>query len=193
MIYYFLFLLCIPLFIIYFFICFTIPVIKIGKVTNKGNIKLHIYKDTIHSDYVFESEYTQDIFPTQEKFTKIGWGDRKIFLETQSWDKLKLKDFLFAFFGLNHTVLRVDFLQEIPSRCRLLYIDDQQLRVIKEHIRSSFENKIIQKKSDYYQYGIFYESKLNYNCITNCNNWTNLGLRRAKLSNRLWCPLTFWI
>lgn len=44
-----------------------------------------------------------------------------------------------------------------------------------------------------HQGGVFYESGLRYNCLTNCNNWVNLGLRKAGLTNRVWAPLSFWI
>ena len=40
---------------------------------------------------------------------------------------------------------------------------------------------------------ILNKSNLKYNCITNCNNWINTGLRLAKISNKIWCPLTFWL
>ena len=132
------------------------------------------------------------MFETQKKYIKVGWGDRKIFLETQSWTNLKIKDFLFAFFGLNSTTLRIEHLEELPS-CKIININQNQLNVIKNHIKKSHNGKLIKKKKEYYQNGDFYESNLNYNCITNCNNWVNVGLRLSKISNRIWCPITYWI
>lgn len=192
MIYFFLFLYYLPLFLIYFFLCFIVPIIKIGKIKKGKEIKIYIYKDFIHSDFIIESDLVKDLFPKNKKYIKIGWGDRKIFLETQSWKNLKIKDFLYAFFGLNQTVLRIEQFDELPI-CKTIEIDQHQLETIKEHIRKSHNNKIIDKKENYYQNGDFYESNLKYNCINTCNNWINTGLRKAKISNRIWCPLSYWV
>lgn len=192
-IYYILFIFCLPLFLIYFLSCFIFPLIKFGKIKTGGGISIYIIKDSIHADYLIDSCLVREIFPTDKKFTKIGWGDRKIFLETKSWGQLKIKDFLYAFFGLNEAVVRVEFLEEKPKKFRKIIINECQLKIIKEHIIQSFKNEIIEKKPEYYQMGDFYKSNLNYNCITNCNNWVNLGLKKSKISNRLWCPISFWL
>lgn len=187
-----LFLFCSPLFIVYFIFCYTIPAIKIGEIKRGKGLEIYIYKDSIHSDFIFDSSLIQDLFPSKNKYTKVGWGDRKIFLETPRWSKLKMKNLLFAFFGLNSTTLRVDYLEELPF-CKIIEIDENQLQIIKNYIKESNNGKIIEKKEDYYPYGDYYESDLNYNCITNCNNWLNTALRKAKISNRVWCPITYWV
>lgn len=189
----FLFLYYLPLFFFYLILCFTIPMIRIGYLKQKKGKKLYIYKDLIHSDYIFEANDLKDMFEPKKKYIKVGWGDRKIFLETQKWEKLKLLDFMMAFFGLNKTVLRVEFLEELPKNIREINIDELQLEVLKIHIKDSNNGKLIKKEKTYYQNGDYYESNLKYNCIKTCNNWTNLGLRLAQLSNRIWCPITFWI
>jgi uncharacterized protein (TIGR02117 family) len=191
--YYFIFLISFPLFFLYFFSCFIFPIIKFGKIKTGGKIKVYICKDAIHSDYVFCSKLFKDTFLPKKKFIKIGWGDRKIFLETKSWKNLKIKDLLFAFFGLNETVLRVDFLENIPEGSKFIDIELNQFNIIKKHIIDSFENKIIEKSPNFYEFGDFYKSNLKYNCVTNCNNWVNKGLFKAKASNRLWCPLSIYL
>lgn len=172
--------------------CFLFPIIKYGDVENNKGLNIYIYKDAIHSDYIFESDLVKNIFPTNKKYIKIGWGDRKIFLETQSWKQLKIKDFLKAFFGLNQTVLRIEHLEQLP-KCKSIELNRNQLEVIILHIKNSYNNKLIQKQKEYYQNGDYYESNLQYNFVNTCNNWINQGLRKAKISNRIWCPITFWI
>jgi uncharacterized protein (TIGR02117 family) len=167
--------------------------IKIGKIKIGGRVKLYIVKDNIHSDYIFESILFKDIFKTKKRFIKIGWGDRKMFLETKTWNDLKIKDFLFAFFGLNESVIKVEFLETIPKNIKTIKINEEQLDLIKIHIIESFENKLIKKKPGCVENGDFYKSNLQYNCITNCNNWINQGLIKAKVSNRLWCPLSLYL
>lgn len=182
-----------PIFFIYLILCFIIPIVKIGKVIEGKGKKLYIFKDPIHSDYIFESRDLEDIFEVKDKFIKVGWGDRKIFLETQKWSDLKIIDFICAFFGLNKTVLRTQFLDKLPEGIKEFDIDERQLKIIKIHICESFNYKLINKRKSDYQLGDYYESNLRYNCIKNCNNWVNYGLYLARVTNRIWCPLSFWI
>jgi uncharacterized protein (TIGR02117 family) len=145
----------------------------------------------IHSDYLFSAD-ALDEFKGNGKYLKVGWGDRRIFLETKTWKHLKSEDFLRAFFGLNPTVLRVEFLDEVPNGAKKIEMTTDQLEVLKNHVRESFHGEPIKRKPEDYQGGIFYESNLTYNCITNCNNWINRGLLRSGLTNRIWSPLSFW-
>lgn len=187
------FLYCLPLFLIYFALCLIVPLVRLGEIKKGKGKKLYICKDLIHSDYIFESKDLKDLFEPQKKFIKVGWGDRKIFLETKTWSDLKLVDFIFAFFGLNKTVLRTEYLDQLPNNHKEIDIDERQLSVLIVHISESFNRVLIVKKESDYQYGDYYESSLRYNCIKNCNNWTNYGLYMARITNRIWCPLSFWI
>jgi uncharacterized protein (TIGR02117 family) len=190
--YYFLLILMLPVFIIYLILAFTLPVVRFGKVKRGGTIRCRLYKDAVHSDYIFESDLWAGIFKPKGKFVKIGWGDRKIFLETRSWGELKPENLIKAFLGLNKTTLRVDFMDSTED---LYFIDMtfEQFEKIVAHVKKSTNMVPVEKLPEYYQQGDFYESDLSYNCLTNCNNWVNLGLRSAGISNRLWCPLTLWL
>jgi hypothetical protein len=182
-----------PIFVIYILICFLSLFLKFGEVKLGKGEKLYIVRDLIHADYVFDAKSIKELFYTDKKFVKVGWGDRKIFLETNKWSELKLIDFLTAFFGLNKTVLRVEYLDSLPKEFKEIDIDQRQLSVLKVHILNSYYGNQIEKKPNYYQKGEYYKSRLKYNCITNCNNWVNYGLYMARVTNRIWCPFSFWI
>lgn len=187
-------LLSFPLFLIYLFLCLFLPIIKFGKKSKvKNGKKFYIIKDGIHSDYLFFSNSLRKIFKTNKKYIVIGWGDRKIFLETKKWSDLKAEDFLRAFYGLNETVLRIEFLDNIPKNKKIKEFETKNFNNLVKHIKDSFVNEKIKKKRSYYQKGEFYKSNLKYNCFTNCNNWINLGLRKCYVSNRIWAPMSFWI
>lgn len=186
-----LFALCIPIFIVYVILCFIVPMIRIGKIRSGKGTKIWIAKDAIHSDYIFDSELWRDVFSPRGKYIKIGWGDRKIFLETKEWKELKIDDFIGAFWGLNGTVLRVDFTEVHPHE--EFEVGPDQFNILKNHVLDSFKGEPIVKRPEYYQKGDFYESDLKYNCIETCNNWVNRGLVKAQISNRIWCPLSFWL
>ncbi len=191
--YIFLFFLLIPFFLIYFFICLTIPLIKFGKIKKNKGIVFFVRKDIIHADYVFPVNLWEEL-ETEKKYAAIGWGERSMFLETQKWSEVKLNNLIKAFFGINKTVVRIEFLDDIPKNNKKFECNSEQFETIKKHILQSFDlNKLILKKKSDYQIGSYYESELNYNLILTCNNWINLGLKKCKLSNRFWCPLSFWI
>ena len=188
------FIILLPIFIPYLLLSFIIPLFKFGKIKKGKGVKMYISKDLIHSDYIFNSKHITELFPhTKEKYIKVGWGDKKIFLETQNWNDLKLNHVTSAFFGLNKTVLRIEGLNKLPNKYKKIEINHQQLEILKKHIKNSHNGKLIKKKKEHYQFGDYYESNLQYNCITNCNNWVNYGLRLAQISNRIWCPLSYWI
>lgn len=194
--YFIIFLVLSPIFLIYGAFCLVLPLVKFGKINKKtGKSKVFIIKDKIHSDYVFESKHWKNVFKTNKKYVSIGWGDRSIFLETQKWENLKIENFIKAFFGLNKTVLRIDFFDEFPKNKTLktFIVNKKQLNILKKHVIGSYNKQKIKKESWHYQIGDFYESNLTYNCITNCNNWINNGLRKCGLSNTIWCPLSFWV
>lgn len=183
--------LSLPLILLYLLLALLSPLLRFGGVRRGGDQKIYVVGDIIHSDYVFPSWVFPE-FPTDKKYVKVGWGDRRIFLETRTWGELRLGDFLRAFFGLNPTVLRVEHLDEVPVGAREYLVDSLQLEVLRGHISSSYFGPPIGRCPGDYQGGVFYESGLRYNCVTNCNNWVNLGLRRAELTNRVWAPFSWF-
>lgn len=186
-----LFVLSLPLILLYLLLALLSPLLRFGGVRRGGDRRIYVVGDLIHSDYVFPSEVFPE-FPTDKKYAKVGWGDRRIFLETRTWGELRLGDFLRAFFGLNPTVLRVEHLDEVPVGAREYLVGGEQLEVLRGHVRGSFSGSPIERRPADYQGGVFYESDLTYNCVTNCNNWVNLGLRRAGLTNRVWAPFSWF-
>lgn len=185
------FVLLLPLFIFYLVLCLLSPLVRFGGVRKGKGCVIYIVGDLVHSDYLFSS-YEFPEFGMHKRYVKVGWGDRRIFLETRTWGELKMEDFLRAFFGLNPTVLRVDFLDELPEGAKRLEVGRDQIEILKDHVRGSFRGVPIVRRSEDYQGGVFYESDLSYNCFTNCNNWVNKGLWLAEVTNRVWSPLSFW-
>jgi uncharacterized protein (TIGR02117 family) len=160
--------------------------------TKRGEGKtIWIVGDFIHSDYLFRSEDITE-FGAEKDYVKVGWGDRRIFLETRTWGELKLQDFLRAFFGLNSTVLRVEFLDSVPEGAKEVGMNTEQLNAVRNHVVRSFFGFPLKRRPEDYQGGVFYESDLRYNCVTNCNNWVNRGLYKAGTTNRIWRPLSLW-
>ena len=184
-----------PIFLIYIFACLLSPLLlRFGSVRRGRGVKMFVARDIIHADYLFKSELWGDVFGDFSAYVKIGWGDRKIFLETKTWSDLKPADVVRAFFGLNRTVMRVEFVDEIPDGSKEFEIDAWQFEQIKNHILRSRNSEVpIERCASDYQGGEFYTSDLNYNCVTNCNNWVNRGMLLAGVTNRLWCPISLFL
>jgi len=182
-----------PLFVAYFMLYSIARTFPVGEKKLGTGQDIHISSDLIHSDYVFKSEQIKSLFPTNKRFVKVGWGDRKIFLETKRWQDLKLLDFLGALFGMNETVLRVEYLNELPKNSKRIQMDDRQLEIVLIHIKESFFREKIENKPSYFPKGEYYKSNLRYSCIKNCNNWVNYGLYLGKVTNVVWCPFSFLI
>jgi len=184
-----------PLFVLYGVLCLISFFLRYPftlKSTN-GNIDLFVIKDAIHSDFMIESKHLN--ISTDMQYTMFGWGDKRIFLEIQSWNELKAIDFIKAFFGLNQTVVRIEHINETPKKKIKKYkINENQLNILKKYVDSSISDlQPIEKKKTDYQNGTYFKSNLKYNCINTCNNWVNLGLRKIGISNKIWCPLSLWI
>lgn len=182
-----------PLFLIYILAGIASPLIRFGCSRRGRGAKMFLAKDLIHADYVFESADWADLFEPRGRYIRVGWGDRRIFLETRTWGELKAKDFITAFFGLNPTVLRVEYLNDVPSGSKEMEVGAGQVEIIKSHVRRSFRGAPVGRRAEDYQGGEFYDSDLRYNCVTNCNNWVNRGMFLAGVTNRVWCPLSFWL
>jgi hypothetical protein len=180
--------------LIYAFACLLSPLLRFGRVRRGRGVKMFIARDAIHADYLFRSELWSEFFGDHGEYVKIGWGDRKIFLETKTWGDLKALDVVSAFFGFNKTVMRVEFVDQIPSGSKEFDIDEIQFEHIKRHILQSRNSDApLERSPSDYQGGDFYSSDLNYNCVTNCNNWVNRGMFLARVTNRLWCPISIFI
>jgi hypothetical protein len=165
---------------------------RFGRVEKGEGRTVWIVGDMVHSDYLFRSEDFPE-FGGGKDYVKVGWGDRRIFLETRTWGDLRLQDFLKAFFGLNPTVLRVESLEAVPGGAKGLEMGEEQFGAVRAHVMGSFFGPPIVRGPEDYQGGVFYESGLRYNCVTNCNNWVNWGLYRAGVTNRVWRPLSLWV
>jgi uncharacterized protein (TIGR02117 family) len=183
-----------PVFAFYLLLCALSPLLVRLKSKKKSDEEeIYIAKDPVHSDYIFRADQISSIFKTKSKFLKVGWGDRKIFLETKNWSSLKLEDFLRAFLGMNQSVLRVEQMNSLPDKLKTIRLSSKQLSGVLQHVESSFYGEPIEKLAGYYEKGDYYKSKLNYNCITNCNNWVNRGLFNVGATNKIWCPLSFLV
>lgn len=202
------FLAFVSLYLLAAWILAVIPVNSKFKNAPEG-IPVYIMSNGVHIDLClpFKSEKndwssfidTTAYEPPKEQFTHItfGWGDKGFFLDTPTWAELKFKTAFRAIFWLSESAMHVSLLEEAPSESDLVkcvYLNDRQYRALVDYVVSSFAllhghvDRV--DRESYYPHmnDSFYESVGRYNLFKTCNNWANLGLKKAGVKTAVWAP-----
>jgi len=136
--------------------------------------------------------------PNGVEYLSFGWGDKKFYLETPTWDDLRwgttLRALLWKTDGamhLTHYSRRSDDWTRVnlcPSQYEQLtsYIQ----RTFKENSKGAF---IKIPNAGYTDRDAFYEAKGHYSAFYTCNNWVNAGLKRAAVKTSIWSPFDFGV
>lgn len=135
----------------------------------------------------------------QYKYALIGWGNRRFYLETRTWDEFKISTALGALTGLGETVVHVDSLTELPrstTRCRRIRISENQYRVLCNSVASSFatgEDRTLPSipNAAYSKTDAFFAGTGAYHLFNTCNVWTGRNLQRAGIRTGWWTPFSF--
>ncbi|MFN8743202.1 MAG: DUF2459 domain-containing protein [Pirellula sp.] len=126
----------------------------------------------------------------------LGWGNRKFYLETQSWNDIKLSNVLFAFSGLGETTVHVDltsgFLFSMKrERQRLLRLSQSQFVSLCEHIDRTLKKDALGKPlpiecEPYGNADCFFEGVGSYHLFRTCNVWVGEGLKQSGVRVGFW-------
>lgn len=129
----------------------------------------------------------------------IGWGDRKFYLETPTWQDVKVRNVLSAFCGLDATAMHVEW-RDRPLRaspnCRALILTPAQYTQLCTFVSSSFRRDASGRgmRIDAPGYGAsdaFYEAEGRYSALRTCNTWTGDALAFGGVRVGVWTP-TSW-
>ncbi len=127
----------------------------------------------------------------------IGWGDKGFYLETPTWDELKVSTALKATVGASGSAMHVTYLQSPPSTKdeygKELHISKEQYMKMYRYIDQAFkkdeQGKDVQiPHPDYDIHDNYYEARGSYNLFKTCNVWTSNCLKTAGIQNGLWTP-----
>ena len=129
-------------------------------------------------------------------WVRFGWGERRFYLETPQWADLRFSVAAAALFWPTSTLMHVEFVWSRPEEsdyCRRLKVSEAQFKSIVEHIESFFarDAKGEPRRLDgrgYFDYDDFYEAVGSYHLLYTCNDWVNIGLRRAGIRAAAWSP-----
>ena len=164
------------------------------------NRSIYISYSQLHSDIIininaldkrWEEKLPSKVMQSQG-YLSFGWGDKEFYLNTPTWDDLKINSALKALFINSPSVVYVKhhhtigYFQDIKE----IKLSSKQLQKLENSIFKSFDFK----NKHYKGYGyddIFYSSPYQYNIFNTCNTWTGEQLREADVSVSYWTPFSY--
>ena len=183
-----------------------IPVNRDFKHADSNGVEILLINNGVHADLVVPLNHSS--FPLKQYLDKgkfivardsfdyaiIGWGSRKFYLETETWDDLRISTVGYALSGFDRTTVHVQLLSGIdwPSNAaRRIRIRPDQFAKLGEHIVSALrldkDGKGIPIAGAHYRNDdAFFEGLGNYNLFRTCNVWVGQGLRKAGVRVGVW-------
>ena len=130
-------------------------------------------------------------------YVALGYGHRKFYLETPTWDDLTAANALRAAFGAGPSLMHADhdFHPRAGPDQRPIVLSPDEYRRLVDFARASFrydaEGRTIPVLGrGYGGSDMFYEAVGPYNAVYTCNSWTGQALRAAGVKTGLWTPLS---
>ncbi len=128
------------------------------------------------------------------RYAIFGWGNRQFYMETETWDDLKISNVLYAFAGLGETVVHVDLCADLSwfsKNSRKIRLSSEQYKRLCEYLLSSFQTEaggelIPVPNRHYSNSDAFYEGTGHYHLFRTCNVWAGDGLAKAGVRVGYW-------
>ncbi len=197
----FLFLTLVPFFYVgvsYIFMIFSSK----GSITNSSKTqKIYILYNSMHSDIVFNLETSKvdwnRFLPQVVQGRKIGylafgWGDKETYLNTPTWDDLKLSTALKALFLNTPSLLHVAYYRDIDYyQTKEVVLTQKQFDSLEQILKREFSKVPYYEAKGFGRDDAFYSSNRVYNAINTCNTWSGDRLREANIGMSYWTPFSF--
>lgn len=174
-----------------------------NNIQNKRDRTIHILYSSMHSDIVIDlkkselpwREYLPKMLKSKDSgYISFGWGDQETYINTPTWDDLKISTALKALFINTPSLMHVTYHKSIHrfKHLKEVKITQEQHKKLEENILKSFGEKIKFYQKGYRNNDNFYNSKSNqYNIINTCNTWTGEILYDANISVSRWTPFAY--
>jgi len=131
--------------------------------------------------------------PDWVSWVAFGWGDREFYINTPTWDDLKLTTAFRALFVSTESAMHVVWLDRQRSNWVAVGLCDSQLNDMITFVQATFaegnEGHLLEiEMAGYTDYDRFYEAHGNFSCVQTCNNWVNRALKTAHAPAAVWSP-----
>jgi uncharacterized protein (TIGR02117 family) len=183
-----------------------IPVNRDFEHADLNGVEILLINNGVHADLVVPLNHAS--FPMMQylehgkfmvqrdtfEYAIIGWGSRKFYLETETWDDLRVSTVGYALSGFDRTTVHVQLLSGMGwpmDATRKIRIRPDQFAKLGEHIASSFRlandgKGIPIAGARYRNDDAFFEGQGNYNLFRTCNVWVGEGLKKAGVRVGVW-------
>ncbi len=197
----FLFLVFIPflyLLISYIFMLFPLK----GSLNNSQKVeKVYILYDSMHTDILLNlatsrvdwNRFCPEVVKgRKEGYLAFGWGDKETYLNTPTWDDLKLSTALKALFLNTPSLLHVGYYRDIGYyQVKEIALTKKQFKALEEGLKREFSKEPHYEAKGFGRDDAFYASKRVYSAINTCNTWSGDRLREANVCMSYWTPFSF--
>jgi len=190
------------LILLYIVIAFLLSVIPMNRNTSLESEKtetIYLLSNGIHLDFIFKREALETFqeeldIKSRHEYIAMGWGDEGFYLKTKTWDDLEFRTVFNALFMKSEAAMHLTRYQRLSEKAIKLEITKAQLEILIEHCISSFEKSSANQfmkipNAAYFNNDNFYKANGSYNCIKTCNEWVNIGLKKAGIKTSIWSPL----
>ena len=182
----------------------------------KDGITIWLTTNGVHAALILprqnqQMDWTPIFAPAHTKTGKLdpnwdtisfGWGDRKFFLETPTWNDLSASTAIYALSGLDHAVMHVDYDEaplDDPDTIALKLSPEAYARLV-AYILASVQTDAHGQPLwiEGHSYGpgdAFYGARGSYSLVRTCNQWVRDALAAAGTRVPLWSPFDkplFW-
>ena len=160
-------------------------------------VTLYVVSNAVHADIIVPRKhagvdwgeaFSFATFPgdvSSQTHVAIGWGDRGFFLETQTWDDLKLSVAAKALFLPSESCVHVSFTApEYYSNSKSETVSHEQYLSLVEFIKQTLAKQDDGQycQIDGYAYSTndaFFKADGQYHLLNTCNSWVGRGLKAA--------------
>jgi len=170
---------------------------KVTPSSLENNQTLYVLYNEMHTDIVFNlQDLNRSLFPEFKRkksgYLAFGWGDKETYLNTPTWDDLRLSTTLKALFINTPSLIHISYIQNIHRYrdIKVLKLTKRQKRSLKDKILNDIDFKG-EKHKGYGRDDFFYASNNSYNLVNTCNTWTGDRLRDANITMSYWTPFSW--
>lgn len=166
-------------------------------VPTENGIKLYIVSNAVHADVIVP--VSSSIIDWNESFSSFdfagdistathiafGWGDRGFFLETETWDDLKISTAANALLLPSKSCMHVSFTRpEYYRHPTEVSVSEEQYKQLVGFINDSFEkdsagNRMQIEGYAYSSTDAFFDAHGQYHLLNTCNSWVGRALKIA--------------
>ncbi len=191
-----------------------VAILLIGLLPANGNfesvqngVQIYVVSNPVHADLILPVRHPAmdwtDQFPnemfaadtTNGTHMAFGWGDRGFYIETPTWDDLKLSTALNALLIPSECCMHVSVIQgqEFPN-AKTVTISDEQYELLTQFILSSFKRTDDQRvqqipDANYWENDAFFRAVGNYHALNTCNSWVGRALKTTGVKVPVLSPL----